>query len=88
MADKSEALAKVQELAGKIGPLVQAYTKLSGKKEFTLANIVPGWDKIDDKLRELIGVEFKDHVAKSGIADIVQKGVDSSGVDLYELVKK
>lgn len=79
MADdnKAAAIAKAEEIAGKIKELA------ADKAEFTLAEIVPGWDDIGGVQRDLIGLEFHDRVKDGKFADVEYKGKNSSGVDTY-----
>ncbi|MBD5559491.1 MAG: hypothetical protein HDQ87_03905 [Clostridia bacterium] len=80
MADKEQAIAKAEEISKDIKNLA------AGKSEFTLPEIVPGWDEIDGKVRDLIGLEFHDRIVKDGAnPDIEYKGKNSNGVDLYAL---
>lgn len=84
MADTNELLEKAKEMVEKFAPMLQGL-KLTGKKEFALSEVVPGWDKIDNKLREEIGLQVKDLVSKKKLGDITQKGQNSKGEDLYEI---
>lgn len=79
MADnKAAAIEKVKEIAGKIKELA------ANKGDWTLAEIVPGWDLIPGEQRDLIGLEFHDCVDKEGASlGIEYKGKNSNGVDTY-----
>ena len=82
----ADAIKKATELKDNFVKYAKDYMQSSGKSEFTLSDIVPGWDKIDGKIRDLIGDEFKERVVKKGlIPELVEKGQNSSGVDLYGL---
>lgn len=76
MANKEAAILKAAEIAKDIKQLA------AGKSEFTLSEIVPGWDSIDGTERDLIGLEFHDRIVNP---DIEYKGKNSDGVDLYAL---
>ena len=80
MADKEAAIAKAEEISKNIKELA------AGKTEFTLPEIVPGWDEMDPRERELVGLEFHDRIVKDGgNPDIEYKGKNAEGVDLYAL---
>ncbi|MBD5558886.1 MAG: hypothetical protein HDQ87_00785 [Clostridia bacterium] len=81
MADfKAEAIAKADEISKNIKELT------AGKAEWTLPEIVPGWDKLDGELRTVIGLEFRDRIAKDGgNPDIEYIGKSASGDDQYRL---
>lgn len=58
----------------------------AGKAEWTLPEIVPEWDSMDGRLRDLVGLEFHDRIVKDGKnPDIEYKGKNSNGVDLYAI---
>lgn len=81
-----DAIKMATDLKDNFVKYARDYMKSSGKSEFALSDIVPGWDKIDGKIRDLIGDEFKERIVKKGlIPELVEKGQDSSGVDLYGL---
>ena len=80
MADKEQAIAKAEEISKDIKKLA------AGKSEFTLPEIVPDWDSIDGRVRDLIGLEFHDRIVKDGgNPDIEYKGKNAEGIDLYAL---
>lgn len=80
MADKAAAIAKAEEISKNIKELA------AGKKEFTLPEIVPDWDKMDAKERELVGLEFHDRIVKDGKnPEIKFKGRDGNDTDVYTL---
>lgn len=78
--NKAAAIAKAEEVSSKIKDLA------AGKAEFTLPEIVPGWDEIPGVQRDLIGLEFHDRIVKDGKnPEIEYKGKNSNGVDTYAL---
>lgn len=74
--------AKAIECAEEIGKNIK--TLAAGKSTFTLAEIVPKWDEMDNDMRLVVGLEFRDKVAKDN-PDIVLEGQTEAGDDLYSL---
>lgn len=80
MADKNAAIAKAEEISKDIRTLA------AGRDEFTLPEIVPGWDDMEKEQRDLVGLEFRDRIVKDGgNPDIEFKGENSDNLDVYAL---
>ncbi len=77
---KAEGIAKAEEISKNIKELA------AGKAEFTLPEIVPGWDKLDGGLRTVIGLEFRERIVQDGgNPDIEYVGKAPNGDDQYKL---
>lgn len=82
MADefKAEGIAKAEDISKNIKELA------AGKPEWTLKEIVPGWDDLAGGLRTVIGLEFRERiVADGGNPDIEYVGKSAGGEDMYKL---
>lgn len=82
--DKEKAIECAEKIGKNFKAWAEEYMKKTGKKEFTLAELVPDWEQMETGLRWVTGIEFADRIVPNS-PDIVHTGKSDNGDDLYAL---